>query len=187
MTPRRIAFLVFPRLTFLDFVGAYDALRRIAAMAIDPKVTHRIIGTAPEIVDETGLSIKPDSVYEDLAGFDLLYVSGGLGTLTLMEDRRAIDYLSQHFDQDLTVDAIAEIIDISASHLAHLFRSETGMSVRDYLTRVRVAIAQDLLAGTDEKLEAVAVRVGFVDTSHLAHVFQRITGRPPSAYRRSAG
>ena len=99
---------------------------------------------------------------------------------------RTIDYLSHQFDQELTVDGIAEIIDISASHLAHLFRSETGLSVRDYLTRVRVAIAQDLLAGTDEKLDAIAARVGFVDTSHLAHVFQRITGRPPSAYRRSA-
>jgi len=84
-----------------------------------------------------------------------------------------------------SIDAIAEIIDISASHLAHLFRSETGMSVKDYLTRVRVAVAQDLLAGTDEKLDAVAARVGFVDTSHLAHVFQRITGRPPSTYRRA--
>jgi transcriptional regulator GlxA family with amidase domain len=49
---------------------------------------------------------------------------------------------------------------------------------------VRVTIVQDLLASTDEKLESVAARVGFGDTSHLAHVFQRITGRPPSAYRR---
>jgi FixJ family two-component response regulator/AraC-like DNA-binding protein len=98
---------------------------------------------------------------------------------------RAMDYLSRHFEEDLTVDAIADIIDISSSHLAHLFRSEIGMSVRDYLTRVRVTIAQDLLAHTDEKLESIAPRLGFADTSHLAHVFQRITGRPPSAYRRS--
>jgi transcriptional regulator GlxA family with amidase domain len=97
---------------------------------------------------------------------------------------RAIDYLSRHFDEDLTVDAIAEVIEISSSHLAHVFRAETGLSVRDYLTRVRVTIVQDLLASTDEKLESVAARVGFGDTSHLAHVFQRITGRPPSAYRR---
>jgi CheY-like chemotaxis protein/AraC-like DNA-binding protein len=100
---------------------------------------------------------------------------------------RTIDYLSQHFDDDLRVDAIAEITDVSPSHLAHLFRSETGMSVKDYLTRVRVAVAQDLLAGSAAKLESVAMRVGFVDTSHLAHVFQRITGRPPSTYRRQAG
>jgi len=97
---------------------------------------------------------------------------------------RAIDYLSRHFDEDLTVDAIAEVIEISSSHLAHVFRAETGLSVRDYLTRVRVTIVQDLLASTDEKLESVAARVGFGDTSHLSHVFQRITGRPPSAYRR---
>src|SRR5207249_10237461 len=77
MAPKRIAFLVFPRLTLLDFVGAYDALRRIAAMSIDPAVTHWIIGTEPEIIDETGLVMKPDAVYEDLASFDLLYVPGG--------------------------------------------------------------------------------------------------------------
>jgi AraC-like DNA-binding protein len=99
---------------------------------------------------------------------------------------RAIEYLSRHFEKDLTVDAIAEIIEISSSHLAHLFRSAVGMSVRDYLTRLRVTVAQDLLAHTDEKLESVAAQLGFADTSHLAHVFQRITGRPPSAYRRSA-
>jgi FixJ family two-component response regulator/AraC-like DNA-binding protein len=98
---------------------------------------------------------------------------------------RTIAHLSRHYDEDLTVDGIAEITDISASHLAHLFRSEIGMSVRDYLTRVRVAIAQDLLAHTDEKLESIAARLGFADTSHLAHVFQRIIGRPPSAYRRT--
>src|SRR5206468_3832555 len=79
--------------TMLDFIGAYDALRRVAAMSIDAEVTHRIIGTDAEIVDESGLKLTPDSVYEDLAKFDLLYVAGGLGTVTLMDNRRAIDYL----------------------------------------------------------------------------------------------
>ena len=89
----RIAFLVFPRLTLLDLVGAYDALRRVALMGIDAAVTHRIVGTVPEIVDETGLAIRPDSVYEDLGGFDLLFVPGGLGTRALVNDARCIDYL----------------------------------------------------------------------------------------------
>jgi len=99
MAPKRIAFLVFPRLTLLDFVGAYDALRRIASMSIDPTVTHRIIGTDADIVDESGLSIKPDSVYEDLKAFDLLYVAGGLGTVALMDNRRAVDYLMSSGDE----------------------------------------------------------------------------------------
>ena len=91
--PRRIAFLIFPRLTFLDFIGGYDALRRVAGMGIDRGVSHRIIGTEPSIVDDSGLSITPDGVYEDLAPYDLLYVPGGFGTRSLMNDARFIDYL----------------------------------------------------------------------------------------------
>jgi len=90
---KRIAFLVFPHLTFLDFVGAYDALRRVAALGIDPAVKHRIIGTAAEIVDESGLVMKPDGVYEDLGDLDLLYVPGGFGTRRLVDDERCIAYL----------------------------------------------------------------------------------------------
>jgi transcriptional regulator GlxA family with amidase domain len=90
---KRIAFLVFPQLTFLDFVGGYDALRRVAALGVDAGVKHRIIGTAPEIVDESGLVMKPDAVYEDLDDFDLLYVPGGFGTRRLVDDERCIAYL----------------------------------------------------------------------------------------------
>jgi transcriptional regulator GlxA family with amidase domain len=97
--PKRLAFLVFPRLTLLDLIGAYDALRRIASMSIDSGVTHRIIGTDEEIVDESGLKIRPDAVYEDLSGFDFLYVSGGLGTVGLMDNKRAIDYLKTWGDE----------------------------------------------------------------------------------------
>ena len=46
-------------------------------MSIDPEATHRVIGTDAEIVDESGLGLRPDSAYEDLSKFDLLYVSGG--------------------------------------------------------------------------------------------------------------
>ncbi len=89
---RRIAFLAFPRLTLLDLVGVYDALRRVATLGI-AEVTHRIIGTESELVDETGFRMTPDGVYEDLAPFDLLVVPGGFGTRTLVDDRRCIDYL----------------------------------------------------------------------------------------------
>ncbi len=93
MAVQRIAFLVFPRLTFLDLIGGYDALCRVATMGIDPEVTHRVIGTEREVADDSGLVVKADSVYEDLAGFDLLYIPGGIGTRTLVNDERCIAYL----------------------------------------------------------------------------------------------
>lgn len=93
MAPKRIVFFVFPRLTMLDLIGAYDALRRVALMGVDPDVTHRIIGTEARITDETGFRFEPDAVYEDLSSFDLLVVPGGQGTRQLVEDTRCIDYL----------------------------------------------------------------------------------------------
>jgi cyclohexyl-isocyanide hydratase len=62
-------------------------------MGIGPAVAHRVVGTAPEIEDEPGVVLRPDAVYEDLAGYDLLYVPGGLGTRTLVSELRAVEYL----------------------------------------------------------------------------------------------
>ncbi len=92
---KRIAFFIFPGLTLLDLVGAYDSLRRVALMGIDPEVTHRFIGTQSQIADETGIKLAPDGVYDDLSAFDLLYIPGGLGTRRLMGDDWCIDYLKR--------------------------------------------------------------------------------------------
>ncbi|MGH7344372.1 MAG: helix-turn-helix domain-containing protein, partial [Candidatus Rokuibacteriota bacterium] len=98
----------------------------------------------------------------------------------------AIDYLGIHFGDDLSVDRLAGVAGISGSHLAHLFRAETGTTVRDYLTRVRVEITRDLLCHTDESLAEIAAFVGFFDASHLSRVFHQVRGKRPSAYRRAA-
>lgn len=91
--PHSTAFLAFPGLTALDLVGVYDALRRIAPMGIDRGATQRIVGTHATIQDETGMTLVPDGVYEDLGDFDLLVVPGGLGTRRLVHDEKAISYL----------------------------------------------------------------------------------------------
>ena len=98
----------------------------------------------------------------------------------------AIEHLGVHFGDDLSVDGLAEVIGISGSHLAHLFRAETGTTVRDYLSRVRVEVARDLLCHTDENLAEIAAFVGFFDASHLSRVFQQIRGKRPSDYRRAS-
>jgi len=100
---------------------------------------------------------------------------------------RTLDYLSQHYSERLTVEQMAKCAGTSSSHLAHLFVAQLGLTVKEYLARVRIVIAQELLAQTDQKMAHIATSVGFFDTSHLARAFQRLTGSPPSAYRQSAG
>lgn len=99
---------------------------------------------------------------------------------------RTIEYVSAHFGEALTVEGVAGTVGVSGSHLAHLFHAETGVTVHDYLTKVRVEIAKNLLSCTDEKLTPIAARVGFFDASHFSRVFRRTTGTSPKTYRRSS-
>src|SRR5262249_35736193 len=108
---------------------------------------------------------------------DLLRRVDGDGTAPPQLTRsvsRAIDYLHRNLREGLTVERLATATGISGSHLAHLFRAEIGMTVRDYLTRVRIEVAKDLICTTDEKLASIAARVGFFDASHLARVFRKV-------------
>jgi len=94
--PRAIGLLAFPRLTLLDLVGPYDALRRVPTMGVDPAVTVRVIAIGEEsrvVTDDSGLAIVAHGVWEALDGLDLLVVPGGLGADALLEDERTIGYL----------------------------------------------------------------------------------------------
>lgn len=83
---RSIAIFVFPRVTTLDFVGVYDALRRV------PDVQVRFIGTEARIVDEGGLTFEAEP-WPSLEGLELLIVPGGHGSRPLEDDARCIAYL----------------------------------------------------------------------------------------------
>ncbi len=72
----------------------YDALRRVTPMGVAPDVRVTLIGTEPEIIDDSGLVVRAQTVYDDLAGYDLLCVPGGVGTRTLMHDARVLQYLA---------------------------------------------------------------------------------------------
>lgn len=99
---------------------------------------------------------------------------------------RCLDYVSHHYGDALTLRSIGHAVGVSVSHLAHRFRAETGMTVKAYLTGIRVAATGHLLAKTELKLESIAEIVGFCDASHLSRVFRALSGHRPGEYRRWA-
>ena len=100
--------------------------------------------------------------------------------------RRAFEHLADHYGAGTTLESVASAVNISAGHLGERFLAETGMPVREWLTRVRVEVAKALLTETDEKLEMIAELTGFCDASHLSRVFLRLTAVRPGQYRDGA-
>lgn len=89
----KAAFVVFDRMTSLDFIGFYDPVTRLKSMKIIDDFEWRICSTTPCAVDDRGLRIEADAVNEPLDSYDLLFVPGGLGTRNLQHDHRFIGWL----------------------------------------------------------------------------------------------
>ena len=94
----KTAFIIFEGLTALDFVGAYDALRRLKILGARPDFEWDICAFTEEVHDETGLQIAPTKVGQSLAGYDLLVVPGGMGTRVLMKDEPFLTWLKTGAD-----------------------------------------------------------------------------------------
>lgn len=78
----RAAFVIFDRMTALDFVGVYDPLGRLRTMGFRPDFEWAVCAPTAAVVDDRGLRFHPDRVGEPLTDFDLLVVPGGVGTRT---------------------------------------------------------------------------------------------------------
>jgi len=89
----KTAFVIFDRMTALDFIGVYDPLTRLKSMQIIPNFEWDICAVAEKVADDKGMSFTPNVVAEPLSNYDLVVVPGGFGTRTLQHDKVFVDWL----------------------------------------------------------------------------------------------
>jgi AraC-like DNA-binding protein/DNA-binding NarL/FixJ family response regulator len=97
--------------------------------------------------------------------------------------RETIRYIRRHYAGDISIEQIAESLGISGDHLRHCFKSETGSTVLEYLTKVRIENAKAFLKDNRLKLYEVAAMVGYRNSHYFSKVFRKETGMHPLAYR----
>jgi AraC family transcriptional regulator len=105
---------------------------------------------------------------------------GGLPPARL---RRVEAFLMAHLADDIGLDALAAIADLSPKHFARAFRQSTGLPPHRWLIERRIDRAKTLLRTADLSLAEIALASGFADQSHFTSAFRRGTGVTPGAYR----
>jgi AraC-like DNA-binding protein len=100
--------------------------------------------------------------------------------------QRAMDFLDGHFHEEVSAADIARAAGLSPSRFNTVFRKWTGYSPQDYVRRLRVDRARQLLADIDIPIKAVAERCGFANPYHFSRVFHQIDGLSPTRYREAA-
>ncbi|MCM2438233.1 helix-turn-helix domain-containing protein [Agrobacterium vitis] len=82
-----------------------------------------------------------------------------------------------------TVASMAAVAATSARSLSRLFNEQTGMSVTDYVNRLRIALAHELVTASRLDMEMVAERAGFASTRHMRRTWKKLYGGTPTALR----
>lgn len=92
-------------------------------------------------------------------------------------------YACQHIDEDITLEKAAGICNISKSYFSSIFKRETGEGFTDYLNRIKMEHARQLIREQGYKVYEAAFAVGISDESYFSKLFKKYTGQSPSAIR----
>ncbi len=91
--------------------------------------------------------------------------------------------INERFAENLQVSEIAQEVFLSPTYLCLLFKQETGETINEYLTQVRIEKAKELLKDPRNKFYEVCYSVGYSDPSYFSKLFKKQTGFTPSSYR----
>ena len=78
---------------------------------------------------------------------------------------------------------MSEHVHLSSSYVCTLFKSETGMTLNQYLTDYRIKMSKQLLADPRYKITDISSKVGYSDGNYYSKTFRKIVGLSPSEYR----
>ncbi len=90
---------------------------------------------------------------------------------------------NQYGNVNLTLNMIAEKLSLTTNYLCYIYKKETGKTINQYITEVRVEKAKELLKVSDSKLYRIAQEVGYQDGKYFVKVFTKIVGIKPREYR----
>ncbi|MFC7681277.1 AraC family transcriptional regulator [Paenibacillus sp. GCM10028914] len=92
------------------------------------------------------------------------------------------EYIDNHYNEELTIDHLAKIADLSPKYFIDIFKKTYGQSAMEYLTEVRMSKAKQLMLGSSRILKDVAHMVGYKDEFYFSRKFKKEFGLSPSAY-----
>jgi len=97
--------------------------------------------------------------------------------------KKSIAYINDRYNQNLTLDMVAEHIGLNPSYFSSLFKKETGINFSNYLINLKIDNAKLLLRNTNLPLINIAIELGFDNQSYFSNVFKKSTGMTPNQYR----
>lgn len=161
---------------------------RISVSAIEVDKKHeegRDIASLLKLIEKSESAEELNSLLEDVAVRIAEKVNNFNNKSIKLILRKAIDYIQEHYSEQVTLNEVAENIYVSTFYISRMFKKELGKSFVDYLNDVRIEKSKELLKDVKYKTYEVAEIVGISDPHYFSKLFKKYSGMTPSEYRES--
>lgn len=97
--------------------------------------------------------------------------------------QEAVNYIEQNYQRNLTVEEVADACRLNRSYFSKLFKDNVGCPPQEFLIRVRLAKAAELMCSSNAPISEIAVRCGYSNQFHFSRAFKKHYGVPPQKWR----
>lgn len=98
---------------------------------------------------------------------------------------KAVQFIEQNYYLDIDVDMLSEHVNYSRSYLSRTFKSETNMTIPEYITKIRVQNAMGFLKNSKMSVKEISTSVGMKDSFYFSKLFKKLTGMTPRDFRKT--
>lgn len=118
-------------------------------------------------------------------------VCQGMSTSKVKESEsvvaKAKAYINENYQKDISLDDVSRMVDISPYYFSKLFKQEQGENFIEYLTKIRMQKARQLLKNQKYSIKEICAMCGYSDPNYFSRIFKKYEGVTPSEYRERLG
>jgi len=96
----------------------------------------------------------------------------------------AIEQLKNNFSNEITLEEVASTLNVTPQYLSKVFKEDTGITFKEYLTELRIEMSKTLLRNGELSIKDICYKVGYNDTSYFIRAFKKFEGLTPKDYQK---
>lgn len=97
--------------------------------------------------------------------------------------QEAVNYMEHNYQRELTVEELADVCKLNRSYFSKLFKDSMGCPPQEFLIRLRLSKAADMMKGMNDSIRAIALRCGYPNQLHFSRAFKKRYGVSPREWR----
>ena len=156
----------------------------LEAVVYDRRLQRNTSALKDELIETVSWAVSADSLKTELTQLFQLSAAGESKAEQHELVKRIESYLSAHYTENISNDMLSALFGFVPSYLSKIFKKQTGVSPNEYVTRLRMEKARELLESRPGLLvRDAALFVGFNDPYYFSKLFKKVTGQMPSKYQ----